>query len=269
MPSREGAEEKRRRLGRRTPAEPCPADGGRLPDDPTAYAFERFLYRLGVSELGDRFILKGAMLLRVWSDRPYRATRDLDLSRRGEGSAGAIRADLVEVCSLVVEPDGIVCDTSDMRLEPIRAEDEHAGTRVNLPARCGSARLPLQIDVGVGDPVWPLPRRREYPALLDFPAPDVLTYPREAVVAEKLEAMIVLGDRNSRIKDFFDLTLLGDHLRLRPHDACRGGATDPFPTGHAHSHRAADRPHRDVLGQPIAPGAGPCLRTARQAAGSG
>ncbi len=42
------------------------------------FCFERFLFRLGVSDARDRFVLKGAMLLRLWSDRPYRATRDLD-----------------------------------------------------------------------------------------------------------------------------------------------------------------------------------------------
>ena len=34
------------------------------------YCFERFLYRLGVSAMRQRFVLKGAMLLRVWSDHP-------------------------------------------------------------------------------------------------------------------------------------------------------------------------------------------------------
>lgn len=48
----------------------------------TSFCFERFLYRLGASEVRDSFVLKGAMLLRVWSDQPYRATRDLDLLRR-------------------------------------------------------------------------------------------------------------------------------------------------------------------------------------------
>ncbi len=174
----------------------------------TAYCFERFLYRLGVSELRDRFVLKGAMLLRVWSDQPYRATRDLDLLRQGEGSFDAIRADLEAICAMPVDPDGIEFDAGAIRIEAIRAEDEYAGTRAALPARCGSARLPLQIDMGLGDSVWPAPQPCAYPALLDFPAPDVLAYPREAVVAEKLEALVVLGDRNSRIKDFFDLHYL-------------------------------------------------------------
>ena len=63
----------------------------------------------------------------------------------------------------------------------------------------------LQIDMGLGDAVWPPPEVCTYPTLLDLPAPNLLAYPREVVVAEKLEAMVTLGDRNSRIKDFFDL----------------------------------------------------------------
>ncbi len=49
----------------------------------TSYCFERFLYRLGMSEVRDRFVLKGAMLLRLWSEQPYRATHDLDMLRKG------------------------------------------------------------------------------------------------------------------------------------------------------------------------------------------
>ncbi len=177
----------------------------------TGYCFERFLYRLGVSALRDQFVLKGAMLLRVWSDRPYRATRDLDLLRIGNASFDAIREDIRTVCATEVEPDAVVFDADGVKIDAIRAEDEYAGTRVALPARCGSARLSLQIDMGVGDPVWPPPQLCRYPVLLDSPVPEVLAYPREAVVAEKLEAVIVFGDRNSRIKDLFDL----HHLATR------------------------------------------------------
>ena len=177
----------------------------------TSFCFERFLYRLGLSDARERFVLKGARLLRLWSDQPYRETRDLDLLRTGDGSFDAIRSDIQMICATKVEPDAVVFDPSTMRIEAIRAEDEYAGTRVALPARCGTARLTLQIDMGLGDSVWPAPRSWTYPALLDFPSPKVLAYSREAVVAEKLEAMIVLGDRNSRIKDFFDLHYLASH----------------------------------------------------------
>lgn len=119
----------------------------------TGYCFERFLYRLGASALRDRFVLKGAMLLRVWSDQPYRATRDLDLLRRGDGSFAAIRTDILSILSAPVLPDAVDFDDARIRIEAIRAEDEYAGTRATLPARCGAARLVLQIDMGLGDAV--------------------------------------------------------------------------------------------------------------------
>jgi hypothetical protein len=177
-----------------------------------AFACERFLHRLDSSIVRDRFVLKGAMLLRLWSDHPYRATRDLDLLRCGEGADEAIRADVEVICSTPVDPDGVVFDRTSIRLEPIRPEDEYAGTRVTLLAHCGTARLTLQIDIGVGDVIWPPPERRAYPALLDFPAPKVLAYAPESVIAEKLEAIVVFGDRNSRIKDFFDLRHLAERF---------------------------------------------------------
>ena len=58
------------------------------------------------------------------------------------------------------------------------------------------------------------PRTCTYPTLLAFPPPEVRVYPIEVVIAEKFEAMVVLGDRNSRIKDFFDLHHLASHFEF-------------------------------------------------------
>ncbi len=180
----------------------------------TKFVSERFLYRLGRSSFRDRFVLKGAMLLRIWSDQPYRATRDLDLLRRGKESMEAIRADIDAICATKVDVDGIEFDRKSIRLEAIRPEDEYAGTRVTLIARCGSARISLQVDIGVADAIWPQAQPRMYPTLLDFPQPEVLTYPPESVIAEKLEAIVALGERNSRIKDYFDLRYLASHFEF-------------------------------------------------------
>lgn len=171
----------------------------------TSFFLERFLYRLGVSEARDNFVLKGAMLFRLWSDQPYRATRDLDLLRRGDGSTKAIQTDIERICTTPVPADSVTFDWEKTRIEQIRPTDEYAGIRTILPAHCGSARINLQIDIGTGDSVWPPPQPCTYPSILGFPTPSVLAYPRSAVIAEKLEAVVVLGDRNSRIKDFFDL----------------------------------------------------------------
>lgn len=180
----------------------------------TRYCLERFLYRLGVSDCRARFVLKGAMLLGVWSDRPYRATFDLDLLRRGDGTFEAIRNDLRAIVDTPAPPDAVAFDADNIEIEAIRAFDEYAGTRATVPATCGSARLVLQIDMGLGDAVWPAPQPCAYPTLLDLPAPELLAYPRETIVAEKLEALVVLGDRNSRIKDYFDLHHLANSFEF-------------------------------------------------------
>jgi len=180
----------------------------------TSYCLERFLYRLGASDLRERFVLKGAMLLRLWADQPYRATRDLDLLRRGDAEFNAVRADLRAILAAPVQPDAVRFDAEKIEVEAIRAEDEYAGVRATIPAQVGTARLVLQIDMGVGDVVSPAPALCAFPTLLDFPAPRILAYPKEAVIAEKFEAMVVLGERNSRIKDFFDIYYLAGHFEF-------------------------------------------------------
>ena len=99
-------------------------------------------------------------------------------------------------------------------MQTIRAEDEYAGVRATIPAQVGTARLVLQIDMGVGDVVSPAPALCAFPTLLDFPAPRILPYPKQAVIAEKFDAMIILGERNSRIKDFFDIYHLAGHFEF-------------------------------------------------------
>jgi hypothetical protein len=93
----------------------------------TSYCLERFLYRLAVSDRRERFVLKGAMLLRLWSERPCRATLDLDFLRRGGGAFDAIREDLRAIVATPATPDAVDFDGERIRMEAIRPEDEYAG----------------------------------------------------------------------------------------------------------------------------------------------
>ena len=95
-----------------------------------------------------------------------------------------------------------------IRLAAIRPEDVYGGRRVTLIAQLGSARLRVQIDVGLGDAVSPPPEWLDYPSLLDLPRPRLRAYRRETVIAEKVHAMVVLGTKNSRLRDFFDVYML-------------------------------------------------------------
>jgi hypothetical protein len=149
------------------------------------------------------------MLFRLWSDEPHRATRDVDFLAFRQLSL----VELVEIfralCRQPVQPDdGLVFRPESVTAERIRARTEHGGTRVRLRADLARMRLLLQADVGFGDPVTPGVMEERYPTLLDLPAPRLRVYPRETVVAEKLEAVVLLGEENTRLKDFYDLWVL-------------------------------------------------------------
>ena len=172
------------------------------------FLLERFLYRLGRSPARTRFVLKGALLFRVWADTPYRATLDLDLLRRGASNRQAVAADIRAICATSAPEDAVEFDTRDLTIEDIRAEDEYAGLRVRFVGLLGNTRTRLQVDIGTADATWPEPEVTSYPVFLDLPAPRVLAYHPATVVAEKLEALVVLGLTNSRIKYYFDLHYL-------------------------------------------------------------
>jgi predicted nucleotidyltransferase component of viral defense system len=174
----------------------------------TRYANERLLYRLARSPHGTSFILKGATLFTLWTGHPHRATRDIDLLGSGDPSEARIAAVFAEVIALDVEDDGVMFDAGSLEIGPIREDQEYGGVRVEIMARVTAARVRLQVDIGFGDAVTPAPVRVELPVLLGSPAPHLLAYPRETVVAEKLDAIVQLGIANSRMKDFYDLAVL-------------------------------------------------------------
>lgn len=159
----------------------------------TRYANERLLYRLARSRHQRSFILKGATLFTLWTGHPHRATRDVDLLGVGDPSEDRMRSVFAEVIELDVGDDGVVFDAGSLVVGPIREDQEYVGVRVEVLARITAARVRLQIDVGFGDAVTPSPVQVDLPVLLDFPSPRLLAYPRETVVAEKLDAMCSSG----------------------------------------------------------------------------
>jgi predicted nucleotidyltransferase component of viral defense system len=178
------------------------------------YGLERWLYRLSQSPHRERFVLKGAMLFTLWSKEPHRKTRDLDLLGFGAKSLPEWEQVFRQVCLVEVEPDGLEMPADSVRSEIIRVEEEYAGTRIKLMAMLGKARIPLQIDVGFGDAVTPAPQELSFPTMLDFPAPSLRAYRPETVIAEKFHAMVDLGLRNTRMKDFYDVWKLSQQFEF-------------------------------------------------------
>ncbi len=169
------------------------------------YAMERFLYRLSCSPHAERFILKGALMLRVWRSPTPRATMDIDVLGRTSNREAEIERQVGDILGVEVETDGLEFDTPSIRLERITENAEYEGIRVRLNGTLDTARFVLQADVGFGDIAYPEPEKAELPGMLDFPPPLLLCYSRESTIAEKFEAMVKLGELNSRMKDFYDI----------------------------------------------------------------
>lgn len=174
----------------------------------TKYGLERMLFRLSKSKYRDTFILKGALLFELWTKERYRATRDADFLATGDNSPERFIRIFQEISVLEAQDDGLRFDPKTVKAERIKEDADYEGVRVTLTAFLDKAQIPIQIDIGFGDAISPGPIESEYPTLLDLPSPRLLTYPRETVVSEKLEAMVKLGIANSRMKDFHDLRSL-------------------------------------------------------------
>ena len=172
------------------------------------FALERILYRLTQSPHADRFLLKGALLFTLWYDMPHRATRDADLLGFGASDLESVAQVFRDIAAVPVD-DGIVFDPASVTVEEIRKEAGYGGVRVMIAGDLARARCKTQIDVGFGDAVTPAPVDSVYPVLLEeMPAPRLRAYPTYTVIAEKLHAIALLGMTNSRLKDYFDLSVL-------------------------------------------------------------
>jgi type I restriction enzyme S subunit len=172
------------------------------------YAAERFLYRLGESIYRERYVLKGATLFALWGGSIYRGTRDLDFTGYGSNRIEDVLTSMRDICAVPDTKDGLAFDPGTLTAEPIRDSSEYHGLRIRFRATLAGAHIPMQIDIGFGNAIEPPATDAEYPTLLDAPCPRIRAYPVEAVVAEKMHAMVVLGERNSRLKDFYDIYVL-------------------------------------------------------------
>jgi hypothetical protein len=171
----------------------------------TKYGLERILYRIGQSAYKDSFVLKGALLFELWTEQQYRPTRDADFLSMGDDGPERYQQIFEEICDMKVEDDGVRFDRDTVKVEKIKEDQDYEGLRVTFTGFMEAARLPVQIET-------------DFPTLLQSPAPRLLSYPRETVIAEKFEAMVKLGMANTRMKDFHDLKTLSElfHFESEP-----------------------------------------------------
>ena len=91
---------------------------------------------------------------------------------------------------------------------------------VSITAYLDKSRIPVSIDIGFGDVIYPERVLMDFPVLLDMETPRIYAYSLASVVAEKFEAIVSLGYANSRYKDFYDIYLLLSNYEFEGNELC-------------------------------------------------
>lgn len=134
--------------------------------------------------------------------------RDIDVLAFKSETVDSLKSVFQEISQISFADDGLTYLSDTVNVNEIREEQQYGGLRVTLTAMLGSAKIHLQVDCGFGGAITPGLVVTDFPTLLDLPTPQLRTYPKETVVAEKFEAIVRLSMANSRMKDFYDLWVL-------------------------------------------------------------
>ncbi len=172
------------------------------------YMQERFLFRLSNSKYYNNFILKGGLLLYTIENFKGRSTKDIDLLGNNISNTNDSVIAAIKEITLIKSDDGLVFDSSSVRIEVITPNVEYQGTRIKIKCSLDTVKNFIQIDIGFGDIVHPKSINFDYPTLLEDKTFKVYAYSIESVIAEKFEAIISLAELNSRLKDFYDLYII-------------------------------------------------------------
>jgi predicted nucleotidyltransferase component of viral defense system len=175
------------------------------------YGMERFLFRLSKTTYVNKFILKGGLLFYCWDTPLRRPTKDIDFRGFETNDLTGITEIIRKICSVSVPEDGLSFDNSSLNLTNTQEEADYLGIRARFIFHLGESQIHMQIDIGFYDQIVPAAVGLEFPPMLpNMIATKLKGYPHEAVISEKFQAMIHLGELNSRMKDYYDIWLLSN-----------------------------------------------------------
>lgn len=190
-------------------------DGKTMQDKLVTFGLERTIYRLSISEYAERFTLKGGIFLYALFDGEYaRATMVIDLlAQRIPNDADEMKKIFKDIFSIECD-DALRFDLNTLKVINITEFKEYHGVNVSIMGYLDRTRVPVSIDIGFGDVVYPERIKMEFPVLLDMEVPEVYAYSIYSVIAEKFEAFVSLGLANGRYKDFYDIYVLANRYDL-------------------------------------------------------
>lgn len=191
------------------------ASGKTFQEALTAYGLERTVYRLSVSEYVERFTLKGGVFLYALFEGEFaRATRDIDLLARNMPNNVENMKKVFENIFSIECDDALRYDLDTLEVIDITEFKEYHGVNVFIVAYLDRTKVLVSTDIGFGDVIYPDRVKMEFPVLPDMDVPKIYAYSISSVISEKFEAIVSLGDANSRYKDFYDIYILADRYDL-------------------------------------------------------
>ncbi|WP_319756383.1 nucleotidyl transferase AbiEii/AbiGii toxin family protein [uncultured Sphaerochaeta sp.] len=173
------------------------------------YGIERMVYRISISKYVENFTLKGGIFLYALYDKNFaRSTADVDLlAHHTSNDIESMRSIFGEIIACEAD-DGLNFDAKTLEFQIISQVKAYHGVRVSVRAYLDRTRIPISLDIGFGDVVYPERVQLGFPTILGTDEPVIFAYSIESVIAEKFEAIVQLGYANSRYKDFYDIYIL-------------------------------------------------------------
>ncbi|MBK9352518.1 MAG: nucleotidyl transferase AbiEii/AbiGii toxin family protein [Bacteroidetes bacterium] len=167
---------------------------------------ERFLARLSVSPYKNSLLLKGGNFIYALQGNTTRPTIDIDfLGHQISNESHFLLGIIQEICRIHID-DHVSFNPDTIETFPITENKTYHGTRLKVETTFDTIKQHIQIDIGFGDVITPSPININYPVILDeFSEPILKAYNSETAIAEKLHAMVMLANFNSRMKDFYDV----------------------------------------------------------------
>lgn len=191
------------------------ATGRTMQDELTTYGLERTIYRLSISEYADRFTLKGGIFLYALFEGEFtRATMDIDLlAEHISNTVEGMKEVFYKIFSIRCD-DALNFDLESLEVINITEQKEYHGVNVSIMGYLDRTKVPVSIDIGFGDVIYPERLKMKFPVLLDMEEPEVYVYSIYSVIAEKFEAFASLGVANGRYKDFYDIYVLSENYSI-------------------------------------------------------
>lgn len=170
------------------------------------YLIEAFLTKLSLSTHKSNFIVKGGFLIGGMIGLELRATMDLDTTVKGfELTPENLSRVAEEIINIPTEESFTFVFQG---VEEIRETDDYPGYRMKLFANFEQINEVITVDVTTGDVITPKEIDFNLKKMFSEDKIELLSYPIETVLAEKLETILSRGIGTTRPRDFYDVYIL-------------------------------------------------------------